>query len=88
MLIDKFSTMVRNGTPAALVPWLEDAETSMIASFARGLRTNQAAVAAALSGPWSNGETEGQINRLKTIKRQMSGRADIETLKARIASSL
>lgn len=87
VLIDKFSTMVRNGTPAALVPWLEDAETSMIAGFARGLRKDKAAVAAALSEPWSNGQTEGQINRLKTLKRQMYGRAGIETLKARIASS-
>lgn len=87
VLVDKFNNMVRNGTPTALGSWLDEAETSMIASFARGLRKDQAAVAAALSAPWSNGQAEGQINRLKTLKRQTCGRAGIETLKARIASS-
>lgn len=87
LLVDKFNSMVRNGTPTELSTWLDDAETSMIASFARGLRKDQAAVAAALREPWSNGQTEGQINRLKTLKRQMYGRAGIETLKARIIFS-
>jgi transposase len=58
-----------------LAPWLDDAATSEAASFARGLASDQAAVAAALTEPWSNGQTEGQINRLKTLKRQMYGRA-------------
>lgn len=57
----------------------------MIASFARGLRSDHAAVAAALREPWSNGQTEGQINRLKTLKRQMYGRANIDLLRARLA---
>ena len=56
----------------------------MLSSFARGLRSDQAAVAAALQKPWSNGQTEGQINRLKTLKRQMYGRANIDLLKARL----
>ncbi len=50
----------------------------MIASFACGLRSDCAAVAAALREPWSNGQTEGQINRLKTRKRQIYGRANID----------
>ena len=64
--------------------WLDEAEDSMIASFARGLRSDCAAVAAALREPWSNGQTEGQINRLKTLKRQMYGRAKIDLLRARL----
>lgn len=36
------------------------------------------------SSPWSNGQTEGQINRLKTLKRAMYGRAGAELLRARM----
>lgn len=39
---------------------------------------------AALSEPWSNGQTEGQINRLKLIKRQMYGRAHLDPPRARV----
>jgi len=41
------------------------------------------AVRAAMTVDWSNGQTEGQINRLKTIKRQMYGRAGLELLERR-----
>jgi transposase len=40
-----------------------------------------------LREPWSNGQTEGQINRLKTLKRQMYGRANIDVLKARLGKT-
>ena len=43
-----------------------------------------AMVAAAIETPWSNGQTEGQICRLKTLKRQMGGRANVDLLKARM----
>ena len=86
-LRDRFTDMVRNGPAEALSEWLGEAETSAIASFARGLRADQAAVAAALREPWSNGQTEGQINRLKTLKRQMYGRANIDLLKARMIAA-
>ena len=52
--------------------------------FAAGLRRDQEAVVAALSCGWSNGRTEGQTNRLKTIKRQMYGRANFDLLRARV----
>ena len=42
---------------------------------------------AAAQEPWSNGQTEGQINRLKTLKRQMYGRANIDLLKARLVTA-
>jgi transposase len=43
-----------------------------------------AAVHAALVQPWSNGQTEGQITKLKLVKRQMYGRAKIDLLQARL----
>ncbi len=86
-LRDRFTEMVRNGPAEALSEWLSEAETSAIASFARGLRADQAAVASALREPWSNGQTEGQINRLKTLKRQMHARANIDLLKARMIAA-
>lgn len=87
-LTDQFANMVRNARDDALSSWLDAAEDSLIGSFARGLRKDQAAVAAALREPWSNGQTEGQINRLKTLKRQMYGRANIDLLKARLDAAL
>ncbi len=86
-LTDRFTDMVRNGTANGLAAWLDEAERSEVAAFARGLRTDAAAVMAALQEPWSNGQTEGQINRLKTLKRQMYGRANIDLLKARLVAT-
>jgi len=84
VLADQFTGMVRNRSTGLLGSWLARAEDSLLSSFARGLQKDQAAVSAALSQPWSNGQTEGQINRLKLLKRQMYGRAGIALLKARI----
>ncbi len=53
-------------------------------SFARGIRKDLAAVSAGIGGPWSNGQLEGQINRLKMLKRQMFGRAGFDLLRARV----
>ena len=52
--------------------------------FVSGLLVDKAAVIAALRLPWSNGQTEGQINRLKLIKRQMYGRAQLDLLRVRV----
>ncbi len=51
--------------------------------FAQGLGNDLPAVKASLSLPWSNGQTEGQVNRLKLIKRQMFGRAKFDLLRQR-----
>ncbi|MFJ1293595.1 transposase [Paracoccus yeei] len=67
-LLDAFTTMVRNGDAAAMAGWLEEASGSEMAAFARGLTADLDAVMAALREPWSNGQTEGQINRLKMLK--------------------
>ncbi|WP_417604918.1 ISL3 family transposase [Primorskyibacter flagellatus] len=87
MQTDRFTDMVRNAREGALEGWLKEAEDGLLGAFARGLRRDQAAVAAALREPWSNGQTEGQINRLKTLKRQMYGRANIDLLKARLVQA-
>ena len=52
--------------------------------FAKTIRQDLEAVRNAMSEPWSNGQTEGQINRLKTLKRAMYGRAGVELLRARM----
>lgn len=86
-LTDRFTDMVRNAAEGELVAWLDDAADSMIASFARGLRSDYAAVATALREPWSNGQTEGRINRLTALKRQMYGRANTDLLRARLIAT-
>jgi transposase len=57
---------------------------SFLTQFARTLRRDLPAVERSITMPWSNGPLEGQINRLKVIKRQMSGRAGFALLKARV----
>jgi transposase len=52
--------------------------------FARAILQDLEAVRNAVSEPWSNGQTEGQINKLKTLKRAMYGRAGVELLRARM----
>lgn len=67
--------------------WLEDAKLSSIselARFARGLNNDKAAIEAALTLPWSNGQTEGKITKLKLIKRSMYGRASFKLLRQKV----
>jgi hypothetical protein len=47
-----------------------------VVAFGRGVRKDHGAVAAAITSPWSNGQTEGQITKLKLVKRQMYGRGN------------
>ena len=67
--------------------WIDDAGHVAIARFARVLRRDIDAVHNAIELPWSNGQAEGQINRSKTIKRAMCGRAGPELLRARMLST-
>jgi transposase len=67
--------------------WLISAQRSEVAefvSFANGLTDDLRAVRAALEYEWSNGQTEGQVHRLKLIKRQMYGRGKLDLLRARV----
>ena len=68
----------------ALATWVTDASASLLASFGKGIIAELAAVKAALTEPWSNGQTEGQITKLKLVKRQMYGRARLDLLRARL----
>ncbi len=79
-----FQTMVRTMAPDKLDAWAARASESLVTSFARGIVRDGAAVRAALALPWSNGQTEGQVTRLKLIKRQMYGRGRIDLLQARL----
>jgi transposase len=83
-IIGAFHTMIRQKSLADLLPWLERARVSLVASFANGVMKDQAAVAAAITSGWSNGQTEGQITKLKLVKRQMYGRGKLDLLQARV----
>jgi transposase len=84
----QFQDMVRQRSLEAWQDWLAQAATPEVSqelrAFARGLREDEKAVTGALSLPWSNGQVEGQVNRLKMIKRQMYGRAGFELLRRRV----
>jgi transposase len=85
--LDAFRAMVRARERSALAPWLQAAAEGAvpeIRTFAAGVRRDEAAVDAALAHPWSNGQVEGQVTRLKLIKRQMYGRAKFDLLRRRV----
>ena len=79
-----FSTMIKNGLADQLDGWISAAENGGFKGFARSLRQDRDAVHAALTLPWSTGPVEGQINRLKVIKRSMYGRAGFDLLRHRV----
>ena len=83
-LVERFHRMIRDRDPDALTAWITDAASGVLASFAKGLTADHAAVAAALTEPWSNGQTEGQITKLKLVRRQMYGRGNLDLLRARL----
>lgn len=83
-LLERFQAMIRQRNASGLLAWLDDASSGSMTAFARGLRDDQHAVAAALSLPWSNGQTEGHITKPELVKRQMDGRAKRDLLRARL----
>lgn len=86
-IIAAFQAMIRKKIVAELEPWIERARSSLIASFANGVMKDRAAVMAAMTSPWSNGQTEGQITKLKLVKRQMYGRGKLDLLQARLVGA-
>lgn len=83
----RFKGILRSGQADPLDAWIDSAiETNLIPimRFARTLHRDIKAVRNAIELPWSNGQAEGQINRLKTLKRAMYGRAGAELLRARM----
>ena len=88
-LAQRFVRLLCNQHGDALSPWLTDAllsENPVWISFASQLQRDFAAIHAACSLPWSNGQVEGQVNRLKTLKRQMFGRAHLDLLQIRLCA--
>jgi transposase len=88
-LADEFTALIRQQSTGTLADWLSRAEVSLcpeIRHFAEGIRRDESAVNAAVTTRWSNGPVEGHVNRLKTIKRQMYGRAGFALLKARVVN--
>ena len=86
-LAREFQAMVRQRRPELLDRWLAACLESGILelqSFATGLQREYASIRAALSEPWSTGQVEGQITRVKLVKRQMYGRAKCDLLKQRV----
>jgi len=82
-----FFGLLRDHSSSELTAWMETALESQVPelrSFARGLGRDEAAVRAGLDLPWSQGQTEGQITRLKLIKRQGYGRATFDLLRQRV----
>ena len=84
---EEFAALVRGRRPERLDPWLNAAQDGPVAALrrvAKRLQDDGGAVRAAVTLDWSNGQTEGQINRLKTLKRQMYGRAGLDLLERRL----
>lgn len=86
-LARQFRRMVRRRQLDELDPWLTMAGLTALKGFAGGLKRDLAAVRAALALPWSTSPVEGQISRLKTVKRQMYGRAGFDLLRLRVLAA-
>jgi len=86
-LTQTFAQLLRDRALEYLDSWLQEAEESPfpeLHSFVAGIRRDEAAVRAALELPWSQGQVEGQITKLKLLKRQMYGRAKLDLLQQRL----
>ncbi len=81
---DRFVRMLHARDPNDLGPWLAAAAATELRRFAAGIQRDRDAVLAALCFRWSNGQVEGQVNRLKLVKRSMFGRAGFPLLRTRV----
>ena len=89
--VERFLTLIRQvprtDQSTALQTWLAEAQTCAVPELqqlATSLQQDEAAVAAGLSLPWSNGAVEGSVNRLKFVKRPGYGRANFDLLRRRV----
>jgi transposase len=86
-LVEAFLHMVRERKGEQLDAWLNAVDSSHLdafQSFVTGVQQDKDAILAGLTLPWSNGPLEGNVNRLKLIKRGMYGRAEFDLLKVRV----
>lgn len=89
-LLQRFRRLLETRNLSALDEWLSDARRSDLPTFmgfAGGIEVDRAAVEAAFRLPWSNGQLEGQVNRVKLIKRQGYGRAKFDLLRRRVLAA-
>jgi transposase len=87
LLAREFRNLMENKLGDQLRGWIENvlhSGISEIATFANGLLRDYQSIENAISLSWSNGPVEGNVNKLKTIKRQMYGRASFELLRKRL----
>jgi transposase len=85
--MQRFKKMIIEHQHCELAAWIDKAATSAFAAlqtFAQGIKQDFHAVQAALQLPGSNGQTEGQVNKLKLIKRTIYGRAKFDLLRRRV----
>lgn len=86
-LVKKFRELIETKTGSELNAWIAEANHSLIGelkSFAAGLLSAIKSIENAINLHWSNGPVEGNVNKLKTIKRQMYGRASFDLLRKRL----
>lgn len=86
-LAQRFVQLVKGGHPEQLADWLAQAQNCAwveLRQLAEGLAQDAQAVLAALRLPQSNGVVEGQVTRLKLLKRSMYGRASFDLLRRRV----
>jgi transposase len=86
-LADHFYQLMKERKVGQLSAWMEEVQNSKIPelrAFVRGIENDRTVIEAAMSHEWSNGQVEGQVHRLKLLKRQMYGRAKIDLLRAKI----
>lgn len=79
--------MLKNGDENQYENWkkkIKEEGTPEMKNFVLRLEKDDKSVTGAITTEWSNGQVEGQVNRLKLIKRQMYGRASFEVLKAKV----
>jgi transposase len=90
-LATRFAALIRNAPDKANGPaleaWLANAKGTLLNAFVRGVERDHDAVLAGLIEPWSTGPVEGQINRLKLVKRTMYGRAKYDLLRRRVLAA-
>lgn len=86
-LVQSYFKLMRERDVQALDPWIEKClacDIPDLVTFAQGLQKDYSAIKAALTLPYSNGPVEGQINKLKFVKRSMYGRGSFHLLRQRV----
>lgn len=87
LYVSRFRKILENKCGEELMCWIDEiSRTNLkeLKSFAKGLLSDITAVTNAVSLSWNNGQVEGQINKLKTVKRQMYGRAGFNLIRKRL----